>query len=153
MEIIGKNLDTIEASYLKNTNKTVIIKKCIINIIDLEGIFDFNQKLIIEDCIINDFQIHSCWFINGLILKNNIVNNYIDYQMGGHNLKKIELTGNIFKSFFNFFDCQFKEKIEVTGNVFLEGSNLLGNKGESFENIFENGFLIENNVGKLNFNI
>lgn len=153
MEIIGKNLDTIEASYLKNTNKTVIIKKCIINIIDLEGIFDFNQKLIIEDCIINDFQIHSCWFINGLILKNNIVNNYIDYQMGGHNLKKIELTGNIFKSFFNFFDCQFKEKIEVIGNVFLEGSNLLGNKGESFENIFENGFLIENNVGKLNFNI
>lgn len=125
---------------------------CTINIIDFIGMFEFNVHLIIENCIINNFKIHSCWFINGLILKNSIIHNYIDYQMGGHNNKPIILEGNVFTDFFNFFDCQFENIIVLKSNVFVKGTNLLGNKGEGFENRFVEGWLVENNVGDVSVN-
>jgi len=125
---------------------------CIINTIDLIGIFELKTQLIIENCIISNFQIHSCWFVNGLILKNSIVKNFVDYQMGGHNVAPIILEGNIFADFFNFFDCQFENTIEIKNNIFVKGTNLLGNKGEGFENSFVTGRNVENNIGSVNIN-
>jgi hypothetical protein len=101
----------------------------------------------IENCIIHHLKIHSCWFAKGLILKESIVSSYVDYQMGGHNNKPIILEGNIFKDFFNFFDCQFENTIELKDNIFLKGTNLLGNRGEGFENSFAEGWFVDNNLG------
>lgn len=76
----------------------------------------------------------------------------MDYQMGGHNLKPIVIEGNIFTDFLNFFDCQFENIVELKNNVLLKGTNLLGNKGEGFENSFAIGWLVEKNVGNIDIN-
>lgn len=125
---------------------------CIIDTIDLIGMFELNVQLIIENCIISNLKIHSCWFVKGFVLKNCIVKNYVDYQMGGHNASPIVIEGNIFMGFFNFFDCQFEKRIELKNNNFTKGTNLLGNKGEGFENSFVEGWFAENNVGNIDIN-
>lgn len=127
----------------------VIIKNCHITNLDMEGAFELNTQLIIENCIIDFFKIHSCWFSEGLSLKNNIFKNYIDYQMGGHNKKPIIIEENIFNNFFNFFDCQFSEKVELKKNIFIHGSNLMGNLNEGFKNVFDEIPLLENNIGSI----
>ena len=147
----NQKIKIINQDDLKNHN-TLHLINCIIDTIDFVGVFELKVHLIIEGCIINNFHIHSCWFVNGLVLKHSIVKNYIDYQMGGHNINPIVFDGNIFTDFFNFFDCQFENVIELKNNVFINGSNLLGNKGEGFENRFENGWLTENNVGDIDIN-
>ena len=141
-------IELIKLDDLEDNNK-VHFKNCLINAIDLIGTFELKTHLIIENCIITDLQIHSCWFVNGLLMKNCIIKNFVDYQMGGHNKIPIILEGNIFISFINFFDCQFENVIEIKNNIFVKGSNLLGNKDEGFENRFESGWLIENNIGSL----
>lgn len=132
--------------------KTFHLINCIINTIDLIGVFELNVHLIIENCIITNFKIHSCWFVNGLLLKNCIIRNYVDYQMGGHNVHIIVIEGNVFLGFFNFFDCQFENRIELKNNVFIKGTNFLGNRGEGYENSFVKGWLAENNVGRIDVN-
>lgn len=106
-------------------------------------------ELKIENCIISNFLIHSCWFTEGLILKNNHISNYVDYQMGGHNKKNIVIDRNIFNEFVNFFDCQFESPLEVTNNIFHKGTNLLGNVDEGYKNIFNTPIVIWNNIGDL----
>lgn len=147
----NQNIDLINQEDLKSHN-TLHIINCIINTIDLMGVFELNAYLIIENCIINNLKIHSCWFVNGLLLKNCIVNGYVDYQMGGHNANPIIIEGNVFTSFFNFFDCQFENRIELKNNVFIKGTNLLGNKGKGFENSFIKGWIAENNAGNIDVN-
>lgn len=144
----NQNIDILNQDDL-NGHSTYQLINCFINTIDLVGVFELNVNLIIENCIINNLQIHSCWFVNGLSVKNTIVKNSVDYQMGGHNIKPIIIEGSIFKSFFSFFDCQFDNVIELKNNIFEKGTNLLGNKGEGFENSFAAGFLINNNIGKI----
>jgi hypothetical protein len=90
--------------------------------------------------------------VNGLTIRNSIIANFIDYQMGGHNIQPIILEGNVFLKFFNFFDCEFGDIIKLKNNVFKKGTNLLGNKGEGFENRFEKGWFIENNIGRTDIN-
>jgi hypothetical protein len=133
-------------------HQTFHLINCIVNTIDLTGVFDLNVYLILENCIVNNLQIHSCWFKKGFLLKNCIIKNYIDYQMGGHNVNPIIIEGNVFMEFFNFFDCQFENRIELVNNVFIKGTNLLGNRGEGFENSFVEGWLIENNLGRIDLN-
>lgn len=133
-------------------HKTFHLINCIINTIDLIGVFELNVHLILENCIINNLKIHSCWFVDGLLIKSCIIKNYVDYQMGGHNANPIVIEGNVFTGFFNFFDCQFENRIELKNNVFIKGTNLLGNKGEGFENSFIEGWVIENNVGNIDVN-
>ena len=147
-----QNIEYINHTDIKCSN-TVHMFNCIINTIDLIGVFELKTHLIIENCIINNFHIHSCWFLNGLTFKNSVVKNPVDYQMGGHNIKPIVLEGSVFMGFFNFFDCQFYNIIELRNNVFMRGTNLLGNKGEGFENRFERGWLVENNVGNIDLNV
>ena len=147
----NKSIEVINQTDL-NGYSTFHLINCIIDTIDLIGVFELKIHLIIENCIINNFQIHSCWFVNGLMIKNSIIKNYVDYQMGGHNSKPLVTKGNIFTGFVNFFDCQFEDVIEIKNNVFEKGTNLLGNKGEGFENTFVNGRLVENNVGNVDVN-
>jgi hypothetical protein len=146
-----QNIELLTQENLIGYN-TYHLRSCVVNTINLNGVFELNTQLIIENCIINNFQIHSCWFESGLLLKNSIIQNYVDYQMGGHNVKPIVIEGNVFGGFFNFFDCQFENIIELKDNIFLKGTNLLGNRGEGFENSFAAGWLVENNLGNLNVN-
>lgn len=147
----NKNIDILSKEDLKS-HDTLHLINCIINTIDLIGAFELNVHLIVENCIINNLKIHSCWFVNGFLLKNSIIKNYVDYQMGGHNLNPIVIEGNVFMGFLNFFDCQFENRIEIRNNVFIKGTNLLGNKGEGFENSFIEGWLAENNAGDIDIN-
>jgi len=147
----NKNIEQINLEDLKGQNTFHLIN-CVIDTIDLIGAFELDTHLTIENCIINNLNIHSCWFVNGLLIKNCIIKNYIDYQMGGHNSGVIVIEGNVFAGFFNFFDCQFENRIELRNNVFIKGTNLLGNKGEGFENSFSQGWLVENNVGNIDVN-
>jgi hypothetical protein len=144
----NQNISFLDLDDLKEYN-TFHLVNCFVDTIDLIGVFELNVYLKIENCIINNLKIHSCWFVNGLLLKNSIVKNYINYQMGGHNTKPIVIDGNVFTEFFNFFDCQFENIIELKNNVFKKGTNLLGNRGEGFENSFVAGWLAENNVGDI----
>lgn len=141
-------IDLLKLEDLNNGN-TVHLINCIIHKIDLIGAFELNVHLKLENCIINSLEIHSCWFVKGLILKNCVVISYVDYQMGGHNLGTIIIDGNVFNSFVNFFDCQFESRVEIRNNVFQKGTNLFGNKEEGFENTFVAGWLAEKNVGAL----
>jgi hypothetical protein len=147
----NQQIESINQNNLKGYN-TFHLVNCIIGTIDLIGVFELKVHLIIESCIINSFQIHSCWFVNGLVLKNSIITNNVDYQMGGHNINPIVVDGNVFSGFFNFFDCQFENVVELKNNVFKKGTNFLGNKGEGFENRFANGWVVENNVGNIDIN-
>ena len=150
MIIENKIIDTLDVSIL-NLQDSIFIKNCIIKTINFD-LIAFKHETSIEGCIIDSFLLHACWFENGLHLINNQFNNYIDYQMGGHNLKPINLVNNIFVEFFNFFDCHFEELIKVNSNIFLKGSNLLGNKLEGFHNTFDKGIVYKNNVGKIDAN-
>ena len=148
MTVENKILDCLECANLIE-GEELIIRNSIIKRIDFD-IFVFSGKVLVERCIIEDFKIHATWFKEGLVFRNNLVSNYIDYQCGGHNDKPIVLEGNVFSGFFNFFDCQFDSVLLVKNNVFLQGSNLLGNENEGFRNLFENGHVVENNMGTLN---
>lgn len=144
----NKKINFLNKKDLVNHDRFHLIN-CIINTIDLIGAFDLNVYLVIENCIINNLKIHSCWFVNGLLVKNCVIENDVDYQMGGHNKKPIVMKGNVFTGFLNFFDCQFENRIELKNNIFNKGTNLLGNKGEGFENNFIEGWLVENNIGDI----
>ncbi len=147
MKIENKVINKLQSSELK-TNSFFHIKNSIIDTLDFE-FFESDFEIIIENCIITNFLIHSCWFENGLVFKNNHVINYINYQMGGHNKKPINIWGNIFCEFVSFFDCHFEHKLILQNNIFLKGSNLLGNKNEGFENTFDSEIIIKDNIGNL----
>ena len=116
------------------------------------GFTRFDSQVIIENCIIENLEIHSTWFQKGCILRGCIIKNDIDYQMGGHNLFPIEIKQNIFEDFLGFFDCHFDEVIILSNNIFQKGSNLLGNIGEGYQNMFNSGVVIDNNMGNLKVN-
>jgi len=147
----NQNIKYVNQDCLKSYEFFCLID-CLIDTIDLMGVFELNIQLKIENCIINNLRIHSCWFVKGLILKNCVVRGYVDYQMGGHNNDPIIIEGNVFTEFLNFFDCHFVNNIELRNNVFIKGTNLLGNKGEGFENSFIEGWLVENNIGNVSVN-
>ncbi len=149
MTIENKVIDNLRPTV--NSKDILTVSRSIIKILDL-SFSEFDSEVIIQDCLIYDWQVHSSWFREGLILKDCKIIKYVDYQMGGHNKKPIKMYGNIFSEFVNFFDCQFDGVIEVKNNIFLKGSNLFGNLGEGFANSFENGALVENNLGNLNLN-
>lgn len=147
MKIENKTIELFKYTDLLD-NEHLIVSNSIIRALDFDTA-DFNTEIIIENCIIHNFMILSCWFYKGLTFKNNQVMGYVDYQMGGHNKGPIVFEGNIFHEFFNFFDCQFDAQVRIENNIFLKGSNLLGNKKEGFENMFENEIIEKNNIGSI----
>lgn len=50
---------------------------------------------------------------------------------------------------FSFFDCHFEGGVLVKDNIFFKNSDLLAKEYMGFDNIFANGIIIENNVGRL----
>lgn len=148
MKIENKIIGKFHSSEIK-TISLFHVKNCIIDTVDFD-FFECEFKIIIENCIINNLLIHSCWFENGLDFNNNHVRNYVNYQMGGHNKKPINITGNIFCDFVSFFDCHFEDQMLLQNNLFLKGSNLLGNKNEGFVNTFDNEIILIDNIGDLN---
>ncbi|QBR12179.1 hypothetical protein [Sphingobacterium sp. CZ-2] len=149
MEIKNQSIELIDKTYFSQ-NDYVKMSNCMIKCIDLTGCFELDTEIIIENCVINEFNIHSCWFVKGLTLRCCVVNGYIDYQMGGHNDVSLIFDENIFTDFFNFFDCEFNAPVIFTNNIVLEGTNLLGNIGEGYENRFNAGWNAKNNLGALN---
>ncbi|OOG75425.1 hypothetical protein [Flavobacterium sp. A45] len=147
MKIENKILDELNSSSLNNINSLYILNSHIENL--NFDFFESNFEIIIENCIINKLSVHTCWFEQGVTFKNNHVMNYVDFQMGGHNKKIINVTGNIFHDFVSFFDCHFEDQLIIEKNIFLRGSNLLGNKNEGFANTFESEVIINNNIGNL----
>lgn len=147
--VIEKKIIEVLRSKEVAGHRTVLIADSIVDTIDFAGCFDLNTKLEISGCVINTFLVHSCWFNRGLAIKNSVITNYVDYQMGGHNASPILIAGNIFMGFVNFFDCQFDEILELKDNLFVKGTNLLGNKSEGFANTFNKGIVAEGNLGLL----
>lgn len=150
VEIKKQVIKKIDTNFIVK-DKPIFLYDLIIENLDF-GFLEFNCSVVIENCIIDMLTIHSCWFHEGLILRNNIIKKNIDYQMGGHNNKPIIISNNIFCGFFNFFDCHFNDVVEVSNNIFFDGTNLLGNLDSGFGNLFEKGNSIKGNIGDLAMN-
>jgi len=147
MEILNQEIEKLSYTDLR-PGETIYIKSSKIKEVNFDTT-EFYDKVVIENCTIGILKIHACWFHKGLLFRNNRVQSYVDYQMGGHNKEPILLEGNTFCDFFNFFDCHFEAILEVKGNTFTKGSNLFGNQEEGYRNTFENGFINEKNIGDL----
>ena len=99
----------------------------------------------IDEFFVNEF------IEEGLILDGCIINIFdvVNYEMGGHNKEEFELNGNIFNGFFSFFDCQFDAEVRIENNIFMQGSDLLYKEQKGFDNSFNNGLILTNNLGRL----
>ena len=75
----------------------IIYKKCkeyqsgtisnlIIGTLDF-GFNDFYNEITIDSCIINTLILHNARFRAGFCMRNCIVKNKVQYEMGGHNQK------------------------------------------------------------------
>ena len=146
-KIEKKKIDTFH--YIEIDSKQVfVLSDSIVNTIDFNQ-FESSCEIIIEDCIIENFLLHACWFRQGLILRNNLFLNSIEYYMGGHNDKPIYIYGNTFNEFIDFSDCVFFDKIDLQNNLFKKGTNLFGNINDPAKNTFEGEVVNVNNVGAL----
>lgn len=160
IKIENKQIEVVDLDFLKREPNVIIntrnyelysslsIKQSIIDTLDLSA-FHFYSEVIIHDCIIREVKLSYCWFIDGLEFMNNIITQGTTYEAGGHNKKTFIMKENIFHGFLNFFDCQFENTVHFSNNILLEGCNLLGNKGEGYETIFDNGIIQDGNIGKL----
>ncbi len=74
----------------------------------------------------------------------------IDYQMGGHNNEEMVISDNIFYGFFSFFDCIFEKQLIVKNNIFKKGTDLLARENKGFDNCFNGGVILTDNIGPLN---
>lgn len=131
---------------------TIIFDKCILDNVSFE-ILEQGKKIVIMNSIINHLDIHGTWFFNGFELLNSNIIQYVDYQMGGHNLmsEKIIIKNNVFSEFFNFFDCIFYGPVIIENNIFLKGTNILGNLQASWVNKFDIAPIVLNNIGKIDY--
>ena len=124
------------------------LEHCLIRELDMTAI-NFSGKVTIRNCIIDQLVLHCTWFIEGLEFTGNVVMSDIDYQMGGHNNEEMVISNNIFHGFFDFFDCHFEKQLTVENNIFLRGTDLLLRENKGFDNLFEGGLIVADNIGKL----
>ena len=148
MKIEKKNIDTFKCSEIEGRTKFVL-SNSIIEILDFD-LFMLDCQVSVENCIIRNFLLHSAWFKQGLVLRNNHFLSRIEYYMGGHNEVPIIIHNNIFNDFVDFNDCIFINKIDLQHNVFKKGTNLLGNINDATKNTFEGEVVNLNNVGRIN---
>lgn len=143
----GRLLSITEKNYLSyKIDNEIVIEDLHIDVLDLSFI-EIEAHVSIRRSVISTLKLTTCWFLGGMTMEECVVHSYIDYQMGGHNHREIRICNNIFSDFFDFFDCHFDANVVVKNNVFCRGTNLLGNKGKGYENLFNGGFDICNNVG------
>lgn len=129
MTIYNKNIHEVMADTLPKDEK-IHIKNCIIGCLYL-GFNTFHAEIVIENSIINEMVLISAWFEQGFVFVNNIVNNQVQYEMGGHNIQPVRIENNIFLSIFIFFDCHFMSSLIIKNNLFL-GDCTLWNTTNSF---------------------
>ena len=125
------------------------LEHCHIHELDIMAV-RFSGKVTICNCIIDKLGIHSTVFGAGLNFTGNIVMSDIDYQMGGHNSDEMIISHNIFNGFFSFFDCIFEKKLIVKNNIFKKGTDLLTRENKGFDNCFNGGVILTDNIGPLN---
>lgn len=130
-------------------NEPFSLENCIVDTIDLCSA-NFNEIIVIKNCVIRKLELSSTFFEQGLDFSNNIVKELIIFEAGGHNNKPIIFTNNIFNDFFCFFDCNFYDEVIVKDNIFRSGSDLLTKEDPNFDNMFNRGVEVENNLGCLN---
>jgi hypothetical protein len=119
-----------------------IISNQIVGILDF-GFKVYNNEITIDNCIINTLILHNARFEAGFCMRNCIVKNKVQYEMGGHNQKPVIFDNNIFESLFVFLDCIFEADLIITNNIFIDGCTLYNGYNE-FNNV-----IIENNIGKM----
>lgn len=131
----------------------ILLSHCLIKSIDLLAADGFRGTVVIENSIIDDLQIHSCWFTEGLVLRNCVVHGFVQYEMGGHNYRPFVMEGNVFTGFVDFSFCQFLDRVIIRDNVFMRGTNLLGNQGEKAAVTFETEPEVMGNAGKMDLDV
>ena len=157
--IKNKQIEVINLDFLKRKYNAIIahdnelhssllIRHSVIDKFDFSA-SSSHAEVIIQDCIIKKVTLPYCWFEAGLKFTNNTILQETNFEAGGHNQKAFIMKGNIFHGFLNFFDCQFGETVYFSNNTLLKGCNLLGNKGEGYETIFDNGIIQKGNIGRL----
>ncbi|MBF0575559.1 hypothetical protein [Dysgonomonas sp. GY617] len=133
MVIKDKIIPIIDSSIKKE--ESMIVLNSIIDLIDLSFTEFESTSIIIRGCVIRNLSLHTSWFKQGFLLEDNIILNKVIFEMGGHNDEPICIKSNVFRDFFSFFDCQFKELLIVENNIFKQGTNLFCNmhtEGDSF---------------------
>ena len=160
LKIERRQIEVLDFAYLKREPNAIIdtrnyelysslsIRQSIIDILELPATI-FHSEIIIHACIIKEIKLPYCWFKNGLEFTNNTILQEATFEAGGHNKKTFIMKENIFHGFLNFFDCQFEDTVHFSNNILLEGCNLLWNKGEGYETIFDNGIIQDGNIGRL----
>jgi hypothetical protein len=134
----------IEKIVFKNSTDYPLgtISSQIIGTLDF-GFETFYNEIIVENCIIDTLILHNARFVSGFCMRNCIVKNKVQYEMGGHNQKRIVFSNNIFEGLFVFLDCIFEEELVLIGNQFLDGCTLYNGYNEF------RGLKLENNIGKM----
>ena len=140
--------------------------------IDLATSFNLEKEVIIENCIVDNFaavgtefkkpvrfvnsyfkncNFYASYFTKGLIIDNCTFDNYLDFQMGGHNKtgNPVIISNNNFKNFVNFFDCWYESEVIISKNKFHKGTNVLG-KPNNIPVTFDVEPSIIDNLGQIN---
>ena len=117
MIIKAKTISQFNSDFI-NKNEELIIQNSFIDLLDFSNVeFKYNVKICL--CIIGELKLNATWFIEGFELVNCIIQNQIQFEMGGHNKHPITIENNIFMNLFVFFDCWFMSDIYVNNNSVL----------------------------------
>lgn len=127
----------------------VRVSGCIIGKLVCPGI-EFMKHVTIERCIIDELEVTATWFAGGLLFRNNVVKQRINYEMGGHNKSDFVVEYNVFEDFVDFFDCIFEGQVIVNNNIFKWGTSLIAEPDKPWANSFIAPPIIKNNIGVVN---
>lgn len=131
-------------------NSDLIISNCTIENFN-SAAFKFDHHVRIEKtkfikCVFNFARFHA-----GLLIDSCEFENYLDFSPGGHNEvdKVFTLKNSVFNEFVSFFDCWFQGRVEIVNNNFRKGTNLLGNKDQTYVTQFDIPPKIQGNIGAI----
>ncbi|MBR1791633.1 MAG: hypothetical protein IJ754_07770 [Bacteroidaceae bacterium] len=156
MEILSGSIMSISNQYVEDFSRIldygievpIELQSCIIGRFSLFSI-NFHKRMVIRNCIIDQLEIYTTFFEKGLLLDGNIILADSVIEASGHNMATLQLSSNIFGGFLRVFDCQFDSEVVIEGNIFRQGTNILTKENPVFDNRFDGGCRICNNVGKL----
>lgn len=112
----------------------------------------FESSVSIEDSTIKTLSIYASYFLQGLTLKNCIIESKVNWRSGGHNQEPVKFLNCKFSDFVDFEDCWFISDLVIRDCSFDKGTNLLGNKETPVAVTFEGNVDIENTSGSLAIN-
>jgi hypothetical protein len=156
MEILSGSIMSISNQYVEDFSRIldygievpIELQYCIIGRFSLFSI-NFHKRMVIRNCIIDQLDIYTTFFEKGLLFDGNIILADSVIEASGHNMATLQLSSNIFRGFLRVFDCQFDSEVVIEGNIFRQGTNILTKENPAFDNRFDGGCRICNNVGKL----